>query len=135
MTRISWEKYAEIMAARGETPQVKAPARNKFGACRTTVDGRTYDSRKEARTAQTLLVREREGEIRDLCLEKALLRYEFVVNGVRVGHYTADARYVDCQTGDTIVLDVKGGRATKTEAYRLRKALMRACFGIEILEV
>jgi len=47
-----------------------------------------------------------------------------------IGSYRADFTYVN-EDGQPIVEDVKGFR---TPVYRLKKKLMRALYGIEILE-
>ena len=105
---------------------------NKYGAVRTTVDGITFDSKAEARRWQQLRWLEEAGEIRDLVRQQ---RYDLVVNGVKVGVYVSDFDYFDHATNRRVTEDVKGGRATKTPAYRLKRALMRALYGIEIVEV
>jgi hypothetical protein len=49
-------------------------------------------------------------------------------------HYIADFVYTD-RDGIDQVIDVKGGSATKTKEYLLKKKMMRAFLGIEIVEV
>lgn len=51
-----------------------------------------------------------------------------------IGHYTADAKYWDCRTKREVVEDVKS-TATRTTAYRLRRKLMKAIYGIDVVEV
>ena len=46
--------------------------------------------------------------------------------------YRADFSYIE--KGVYVVEDVKGGEATKTPVYKLKKALMRYFHGIEIKE-
>ena len=62
------------------------PKGNKYHAIPTGGHG----SRKESRHAQELRLREYAGEITELCLDKRLLRYALVVNGVYLGYYEAD---------------------------------------------
>jgi very-short-patch-repair endonuclease len=52
-----------------------------------------------------------------------------------VGRYSADFAYTDRRTGQLVVEDVKGGEATKTQAYQLRKKLLLACHGLQVTEV
>lgn len=52
----------------------------------------------------------------------------------RIGYYTADFLY-KTKDGKAVVEDVKGGRATSTEAYRLRKKMVEATYGFEVREV
>lgn len=110
---------------------LREPKRNRYGMVGPRGE---FDSKPEARRAAELRLLEREGTIRNLELRKPHLSYLLIVNGYTVGRYTADARYVVCASGETIVEDVKS-KATKTEAYGLRKRLMLACHGIAIREV
>ena len=38
-------------------------------------------------------------------------------------------------TGEPVCVDVKGGRATRTEAYRLRRKVFEAIYGLTVTEV
>lgn len=105
----------------------KGRAAPKYGNRRTVVDGVTLDSRAEARRYQELRLEAQAGAITDLHVHP---RYDLVVNGWRVGRYVADFDYR--REGRLVVEDVKGCR---TEAYRLKRALMRALFNIEIVEI
>jgi len=100
----------------------------KYRAVPVTIDGIRFASKAEARRYTDLLLMERGGAIRDLELQP---RYPLVVNGVKVGTYVADFRYVD-EAGRVVVEDVKGVR---TAVYRIKRLLMRALYGIEIEEV
>lgn len=102
----------------------------KYNNQPTTVDGIRFDSKKEARRYCELDLLQKAGQITHLQCHP---RYIFKVNGLTVGRYTADFCYRE--DGELIVEDVKGGDATKTEAYRMRKALMLACHGIEVKEI
>jgi hypothetical protein len=59
-------------------------------------------------------------------------RFDLTVNDVHICDYLADFSYVDTESGEKVVEDVKGHR---TEVYRLKRRLMLACHGIEITEV
>ena len=61
-------------------------------------------------------------------------RYDLVVNAHKMGFYRADFRYEVVATSILIVEDVKSP-ATKTAVYCLKKKLMKALYGIEIVEV
>lgn len=95
---------------------------NKYGAKKTEVDGIVFDSRLEARRYVQLKALQASGEIHDLTLQP---RYEFVVNGVRIGRYTPDFEYMD-NDGDFHTEDVKGVR---TRDLSLRVKLMEAIHG------
>lgn len=110
---------------------------SKYGNRKTTVDGVTYDSAKEARRGAELRLMERAGLISDLC---AQVRYELIPAQKRGGKvveraatYIADFVYKD-SNGQTVVEDVKSP-ATRTDVYKLKKKLMLWEFGIEVVEV
>lgn len=113
-------------------------AGNKFHAEKVVLDGYTFGSGAEARRYQELLLLQRAGEINGLEVHPT---YKFYVNTIYVGRYTPDFVYREkgWLTGqgqfEDVVEDVKGGKATKTEAYGLRKRLMWAIHGIRIREV
>ena len=101
----------------------------KYHNKQTMVLGETFSSRKEAGRYQELLYMQRAGIIRDLELQP---RYDLVVNGVKIGFYKADFRYFDVETARVIVEDAKG---MKTPVYQLKKKLVKAIHGIDIVEV
>ncbi len=101
---------------------------HKYGAQRTEVYGISFASKKEAGRYKELALLEKAGAITDLTIHP---RWVFMVEGHRVGAYTADFSYGE--DGQAVVEDVKS-KATKTEAYGLRKRLMKALYGIEIRE-
>lgn len=121
---------------------------NKYLNRKTEIDGRVFDSRKEARYYLYLKQRVADGAISDLRMQ---VPYELVpaVWEEQVVHlktkdkvvrrqvqkpitYVADFVYVNNVTGMTIVTDVKGFR---TKEYFLKKKMMRAFLGISITEV
>jgi hypothetical protein len=106
-----------------------AGRRNKYGNRRTTVDGITFASKREAERYCTLRVRQRLGEIHGLELQP---RFPLVVNGRAVAVYVADFVYTVTATATPVVEDAKG---VKTAVYALKKALMLACYGISVVEV
>ena len=73
-----------------------------------------------------VLAAQKAGEIDELARQ---VRFRLDVNGVHVAVYVADFTYV--RDGERITEDVKGAI---TPVYRLKKKLMKACHGIEILE-
>lgn len=104
---------------------------NKYRNQPTNVAGTEFDSKLEAQRYKDLRIMETAGVISALEVHP---RFDLVVNGVRIGRYTADFRYVDTDSGVQIVEDVKS-RPTRTRDYMLRKKLMKAVHGIEIKEV
>lgn len=101
--------------------------KSKFRAKRTEINGIVFASKKEAHRYAALWLMARSGEISNLELQP---KFPIVVNGKKVCTYIADFRYQNKQ-GDTIVEDVKG---FLTPVYRLKRKLMFAVFGINILE-
>jgi len=101
--------------------------RHKFGAVKTIVDGITFDSKAEAKRYSELRLLEKRGLIRDLEMQ---VRYDFAVNGVKIGFYKADFRYVE--NGSRVVEDVKGYR---TDVFAIKAKLMKACHGVDVREI
>lgn len=102
--------------------------RSKYNARRVTVGNITFSSKGEAKRWQDLCIMQQAGEITNL---RRQVKYPIEVNGIHITTYTADFVYDSC--GKIVVEDFKSP-ATKTEAYRLRKKLLKACYGIDILE-
>lgn len=107
---------------------------SKYHARKTTVDGITFDSRKEADRYLVLKGMEEDGLIEGL---RRQVRYELVpafdVDGkhYRPVFYVADFVYVDKETGKTAVEDVKG---MVTDVYRLKSKLFARRYGMNIKE-
>ena len=121
-TVISADEYQELLASE---------KRHKYGAVRTEVDGIEFDSKHEAERYRELRTMESAGIIRDLELQP---RYPIVVNGEKVCDYVGDFRYWDKETEAIVVEDAKS-TATKTPVYRLKKKLVLAVHGVEVVEV
>lgn len=102
---------------------------NKYGAKRVEVDGIVFHSQKEARRYSQLKLMERAGEIENLELQP---RFDFVLNGVKIGFYKADFQYIRLSDGVPVIEDVKG---YKTDVYRLKKRMVAAFHGRNIVEV
>ncbi len=110
---------------------------HKYGATRTTVDGVNFHSKAEARRYAQLRLLERAGEIRDLELQPSfelMVPEAITAKHRKVGTYCADFRYERFVDGRwrRIVEDVKGVR---TSTYLLKKRMVEAQYGIEIVEV
>lgn len=105
------------------------PSGRKYKNKKVDIDGVVFASKAEARRYGELLLRVRIGEISDLELQP---RYPLTVEGVKVATYVADFRYRETASGAVVVEDVKGVR---TAVYRIKNKLMRAIYGIEIVEI
>lgn len=121
---------------------------NKYLNKKTEVDGILFDSKKEALYYRKLKCSQDAGKIRDLQMQVSYELIPAVYRDVTVHLktkdkivrkqiqrpiiYKADFVYIDCSTGNTEVVDVKGIR---TKEYILKKKMMLALKGIEIQEV
>ena len=101
---------------------------SKYHAQKTTVDGITFDSKKEAMRYQELRLLERAGEIKNLQLQVPYVLIEKSKHG-RAIKYIADFVYE--KKGQTVVEDCKGFR---TDTYKLKKRLLAEKYEIEIKE-
>jgi len=125
--------------------------RSKFGNRKAVIDGIKFDSRKEARFYLFLKEAEKKGDISDLKLQvpyelipaiyedqvihlktKDKIVQRCVQKAVR---YVADFVYIETSSNQEVVVDVKGGNATRTPEYKLKKKMMKAFKGIDIKEV
>ena len=102
---------------------------SKYRNTKTIIDGIQFDSKAEASRYQELLLLQRAGVIHSLELQP---RYDLVVNGCKLGFYRGDFRYIDVATGQSVTEDVKG---VATPVYKLKKKLVKALYGIDIVEV
>ena len=101
---------------------------NKYNAQKTTVDGITFDSKKEAERYSILKLREKNGEISDLELQpKFILLEPFEVEHIQKGvkkfrgiNYVADFKYNVDGWERPWVEDVKG---MKTDIYKIKKKM------------
>jgi hypothetical protein len=123
---------------------------NKYRATRTVVDGISFPSKREAKRWSELLLLVRAKAICDLERQPVFPIFavgllsvptdgERVLVGAfleltKVGRYTADFAYTDTKTGERVIEDVKT-KATSTTAYRLRKKIVEAMYGIRVVEV
>lgn len=126
---------------------------NKYQAIKTCVNGIEFDSRKEARRYQELLLLQRAGVILNLRMQEKFLLIpsqfetvetgEYYQTGARKGTpktkevcvekpvvYVADFVYE--QDGKTVVEDTKG---FKTKDYIIKRKLLLWTHGIKIKEV
>jgi len=102
----------------------------KYGNTKIRVDGRRFDSKREAARWQELKLLERAGEIKGL---ERQVEYELIPKqpGERAVKYIADFRYID-HDGKTVVEDTKG---VKTPVYILKRKLLLWVHGIRVVEV
>ena len=104
---------------------------NKYNAVKTTINGITFDSKHEASRYQELLLLQRAGIIKNLELQ---VPFAIIVNGKKICKYIADFQYVDVSSGKVVTEDAKSP-ATRTPTYQIKKKLVAAIYGVQIVEV
>jgi len=108
---------------------IKAWKQSKYHAIRTqNADGTWSDSLREARfDAQIMLLQHDPKTARVVRKEK----FPIVVNGEKICTFVSDW-FVEKKTGEKIVYDAKG---VKTPIYKLKKKLVKALYGLDIVEL
>ena len=124
---------------------------NKYGNRKVEADGFVFDSMKEKSRYDELKLAEAAGAIGDL---RRQVRFELIPaqrepetrgpkGGVIKGRlierkveYVADFVYIDLQTGEKVVEDVKGMReGTAYAVFKIKRKLMLERFGIRVKEI
>lgn len=119
---------------------------NKYNAKKCKCGDEVFDSKKEMYRYQELKLLEKAGYIKNLQRQVKFVlipaQKEVVLkNGKpklgkvleRECSYIADFMYEE--NGKTVVEDVKGGNATKTKEYVIKRKLMLYVHGIRVIEV
>ena len=104
---------------------------SKYHNRKVSLNGETFDSLKEATRWKVLRSLQATGQISGLEVHP---RYKLLVNGHLIGHYEADFRYLVASDGQWVVEDVKSPITRRLPAYRLKVKLLKALYGIEIVE-
>jgi hypothetical protein len=126
-SREAWRKALAVKAMHG------GPKRSKYSNVKTSVDGVTFDSAKEARRYQELKLQQMAGQIARLRWQVAFPLYAYTPGGVEtVAEYVADFTYL--RDGQEIVEDVKSA-ATRVPLYRLKRKIFEANRGLTITEI
>jgi hypothetical protein len=103
--------------------------KSKFNNNKCIVDDKEFDSEKEANYYKKLKILLKAGKIGFLELQ---VPYELNPGGTHSLKYIADFVFVDRETGEKHVVDVKGFR---TVIYRKKRRLMKKVHGIKIIEI
>ena len=111
----------------------------KYKNIKVEVDGIKFDSKKEAKRYGYLQLLEVLGEIKDLELQPrfSLIKGVKFTGDARAKpdiRYTADFRYIDVLTNKVIVEDVKSAVTKEKTDYKMRRHMMLAIHGIEVIE-
>lgn len=137
------EKKDSIASEELPIPAEKQSGRSKYKATKITVtlpDGteHTFDSAKEARVYDDLLIRLKAKEISNLRLQVPyeLIPKQKLTNGKTERNVRYIADFVYEEDGITKVVDVKGYRkGTAYAVFVIKRKLMKWVHGIEITEV
>jgi hypothetical protein len=102
----------------------------KYRNKKTKVGSLVFDSKKEASYFVQLQWRQKAGEIKEILLQE---KFKVEINGKHICYYLADfvVLYPD---GRKEVIDVKSEITRKNPVYRLKKKLVEAIYGIQIVE-
>lgn len=106
--------------------------KSKYGNKKTEYKGIVYDSRKEARYAQSLEILQTANDPKEKVVNiERQVKYSIDINGIHICNYILDFKvaYAD---GRIEYIDVKGMR---TSVYILKAKLMKAIYNIIIKEV
>lgn len=104
---------------------------SKYKNIRTQYGGFTYDSKKEAAYAQFLDLSKRASDPKfKVSKFERQVRYPIEIRGIKVCTYVLDFK-VFFEDGHIEHIDVKG---VKTDVYRIKKKLMKALHGFDIIE-
>ena len=122
--------------------ETKQPKESKYHNQKDSRGGVKFDSRKEARYFDELMLRQANGEIRNLKLqpEHTLMESFMTLDGTRIQaiRYRADFSYeepITDETGTHWILRVVDAKGVKTDVYRLKKKMFREKYGFDITEV
>lgn len=116
------------MSAAEYRSQSGSPAKpRKYRNKPVVIDGRRYDSKREAAYCEDLIRLETAGKIGGLEFQK---RFPLLgPKGELICTYVADAVFWDHEQDRFRVIDVKG---VETDVFKLKRKMMRALKGIEI---
>lgn len=136
---LSEDAQRQILRKLGQTKG--KPTANKYHARKDSRGAIRFDSQREARRYDELMLLLKAGEIRRLKLQPQYTLQESYVTPdgerIRAIRYVADFSYERrCERDEwaLIIEDVKS-RATATQVYRNKKKMMREIYGISVQEV
>lgn len=102
------------------------PKKSKLRNIKTTVDGITFDSKKEANRYSELKLLEQAGEITDLVLQPVFVLQEGFIDNEGKRRlpitYKADFQYFDRQAGRVVIEDTKG---FESKVFKLKAKMFR----------
>lgn len=108
-----------------EPTKIGTAKKSKYNNVKVELDGKTFDSQKEAKRYIELRALQIAGEISHLHCQTPF--------ELSVCKYICDFSYT--KGGKLVVEDVKSFATRKLSTYRLKKKMMKAELGIEIIEI
>lgn len=139
LSRLSEDAQRQILRKLGQTNG--KPKANKYHARKDSRGAIRFDSQREARRYDELMLMLKAGDIRKLKLQPQYTLQESYLTPegerVRAIRYVADFSYERRDARGnwySVVEDVKS-RATATQVYRNKKKMMREIYGISVQEV
>lgn len=119
--------------------EISGKPKNKFNAVKKTIDGIKFDSTRESKRYEELKLLERAGKIKDLEVQPVYelvksVKYKNAKRAKPAMKYTADFRYWDVEKNELVVEDIKSKATAKETDYIMRRHMMLAFHGIEVLE-
>lgn len=135
--RSLYERKATSQSASLTAPLHKgSQGKTKYGSQRAERGDLRFDSQKEARRYDELMVMLQAGIITDLRLQPQFTLQESYITEtgerIRAVRYTADFSY---RFGNKLVVEDVKSAATRTKEYLRNKKFMRSKFGIDIQEI
>lgn len=126
-----WKQKGMVdVATEAVATELSTTSPSKYRNRKVTVDGFTFDSRKEANRWLDLCAELKAKRISKLSRQ---IGFPIVVNGRAICEYVAD--FVFIRDGLKVVEDVKSAHTRKLPVYRIKKKLFEAIYGFEVTEV
>lgn len=119
--------------------EISGEPKNKFNAVKVVIDGIKFASTTEGNRYRELKLLVRAGKIKDLEVQPVYtlvksVKYKNAKRAKKAMIYTADFRYWDIEKDELVVEDVKSKATAKETDYIMRRHMMLAFHGIEVLE-
>lgn len=134
--RVSQAQYAKMFAPgaeQGGCAAIPRPGRfPRASIADRSVDGITFDSKREMVRWGFLVLLQRTGKIRDLERQP---KFPVAIGGKHFCTYSADFRYFDVEKNRIVVEDCKSTGTAKDTAYRLRKRAAELVYRMTVVEV
>ena len=137
MRELYARRQVDLSGAAAPAPLAKgSQGKPKYGSQKAERGTIRFDSQKEARRYDELMVMLRAGIISDLRLQPQFTLQESYITEtgerIRAIRYTADFSY---KFGDKLVVEDVKSKPTRTKEYLRNRKFMRSKFGIDIQEI